>query len=333
MRRTALWQVSDEGPKKLTGSSVRLEEELENWIENAPDLLRAGLTILERQMSVEAGAVDLLALDPEGAWIVVELKRGYVSRATVAQALDYAACVATMPYRLLEQNVNAYLAARGKDDTLRELLGARAGTEALDKDERDVDMFVVGTGRDAGLQRMVGYLSERYGLPISIVTFDVFDTESGERILVRELSEAETEVPDTRRRGTLSIEEICRQADGAGIGDAFRRILEGAKQVGVYPVPWKECIRYAPPGDRRRCLFTVWSSPVSGASKMQIYIYAEGFANSYPVTEPELAEHLGGSGWFYPSLSEVDSFLSGLSTLFARLRREQSNGSEEDPNA
>jgi len=325
--RTALWQVCDDGPRKLAGAAVSLEQQLEDWIARHPDLLQNGLTVVGRQVRVESGTIDLLAIDPQGRWAVIELKRSYVGRDAIAQALDYASCVATMPFEQLEQACDAYLVSTKSQSKLREILINRTGEEMPDDEEREPVIFLAGARRYPGLERIVNYLAERHGVPINVVTFEVFETVSGERILVRELSEAETESAESPRRGTLTVEEILRQADAGGVADGFRRIHDEAQQVGLSPVPWKRCIRYAPPGDRRRCLFTVWSYPV-GPTKMQLYVYAEGFREFYPVTEQEVAEHLGNTGWVFLEPAQVEAFVEGLSSLFA-LIRERRQGQDE----
>ena len=97
MRQMLLWQVTDETPQKLTRGGIDLETHLEDWIERDPSLLQNGLTIVGRQVAVEGGTLDLLALDPQGRWVVIEIKRGRVLRKTIAQALDYAACITRLP--------------------------------------------------------------------------------------------------------------------------------------------------------------------------------------------------------------------------------------------
>jgi RecB family endonuclease NucS len=112
MAKIGLWQVTDERPVKLKTSSFDLEKHLEDWIENDPGLLQSGLTIVARQLHTDSGPLDLLALDPQGQWVVIELKTGMLRRGTIAQALDYAACIAGMPFDDLTEKVNAYLSTK-----------------------------------------------------------------------------------------------------------------------------------------------------------------------------------------------------------------------------
>ena len=89
-----------------------MEQNLEDWIEREPGLLQTGLTIVGRQVGLESGRLDLLALDPQGHWVVIEIKSGDLRREAVAQVLDYASCIATMPHDELRQKVNEYLNQR-----------------------------------------------------------------------------------------------------------------------------------------------------------------------------------------------------------------------------
>ena len=127
MKQIGLWQVRDDGPAKLRPSGVELEAYLEDWIERDPSLLQQGLVIIGRQIAVEGGRLDLLGLDPQGRWAVIEIKSGQIRRETVAQALDYASCVATMGREALHAKVADYLQRHGSSlDALFDEYGVQA---------------------------------------------------------------------------------------------------------------------------------------------------------------------------------------------------------------
>ncbi len=71
MRRVGIWTITPGGPRRLASASLDLEQRLEEWIERDPALLDPDLTIVGRQMRLDAGLLDLLALDPQGRWIVI----------------------------------------------------------------------------------------------------------------------------------------------------------------------------------------------------------------------------------------------------------------------
>jgi len=305
-----LWQVTEDGPKKLNRGGINLEQYLEEWIERDPSLLQGGLTIVGRQIGVEGGTLDLLALDPQGRWVVIEIKRGAIRRDTIAQALDYASSVATMPYDDLSDKVNTYLGTQGTSlEALLEELGAEEETE---HEAKETVMFVVGTGRNPEIERMVDYLSGRFDVPINAVSYEVFEIEGGDPILVRELTESEAKPPS---RPTLTVPEICARADRAGIGDDFRLILEAAKRHGLYARPWKNAVTYTPPFNRNRALLTA-NAWTQADGLLRLYVGSDAFAEFYSVTEETAVSMLGPQGWRIMTTSDVEEFIASLARLF-----------------
>lgn len=323
MRRIGLWHVTDNGPLKLKNSRVDLEKYLEEWIEGDPDLLQTGLKIVGRQVVIEAGRLDLLGLDSQGRWVVIEIKAGTIYRETIAQALDYASCIATLPYDELSRKANAYLETQkriaGNVTSNKELLSERHAEDVADE-SRDVLIFVVGTGRAPGLERMVDYLSGTFDVPISVVSYQVYETSEVEKILVRELTEPETSPPIPVPKQLATVEEICSRADQYGTGREFRAILEAAQKHGLYPRPYKQSIMYTAPANRTRMLFTVWirSNASEGPS---VWIAPDMFAEYYPVTEEEATSILGPRGQRTMNHTDVEAFLENLDRLFERIEQ------------
>jgi len=135
-----------------------------------------------------------------------------------------------MPDGELAQIVNGYLGSRkgAKPSSLEALLEERQAEEEAEDETRDVMIFVVGTGRAPGLERMIKYLSRNFGMPISVVSYEVFEIEGGQRVLARELADLETGPPVQPVKGR-TVEEICAIADRSGLGKDFRSILEAAR--------------------------------------------------------------------------------------------------------
>ena len=75
MNAIGLWQIAEAGPARLVVASVAAERDLEDWIERDPALLERGLVIVGRQLRLEGGPLDLLTLDPQGRWVLIEIKR------------------------------------------------------------------------------------------------------------------------------------------------------------------------------------------------------------------------------------------------------------------
>lgn len=156
MSRVGMWNIISGAPRRIAASTLEFEKDLEDWIEDDPSLLQSDLTIVGRQAHTPAGPLDLIAIDAQGRWTVIEIKRGKVRRDTVAQALDYAACVASMEWSELSARAEECLRGRADEqleDSLR-LLSLQATSEA-----RDIAIIVVGSGKDQGLERIVDFLS------------------------------------------------------------------------------------------------------------------------------------------------------------------------------
>ena len=98
MSKSNAWVIENTGPKKLNESSVELEKNLEAWIEKDPSLVQNGLVILYRQLVLDGGRLDLLALDPQGRMVVIEIKAGFLDNNVITQAFYYVAQIAQMPF-------------------------------------------------------------------------------------------------------------------------------------------------------------------------------------------------------------------------------------------
>ena len=292
MRRVGVWTVTTAGPCRLAAASLDLEQRLEEWIERDPSLLEPGLTIVGRQMRLAAGTLDLLALDPQGRWVVIEIKRDTLRRDTIAQGLDYAACIATMPAAELSHEVDAYLVRMGKPEKLGVLLTERMG-EAAVGDTRDVRVYVVGTGHDAGLERVVSFLSGN-SVDVRAFTFDVFAV-GDERVLIRELTDGESTVTAGSPGFASNPDAILSQAD-ISMAPTLRNLVDVAQRHGLVARLWKHCVMLAPPRHRGCALITVW--PASRPDgRVKVYLSPEMFAEFYPpVTEDQVRAALGHQG-------------------------------------
>ena len=322
MMKVGLWQIGENGPVKIRESQVNIEKDLEDWIEANPSLIRSDLKIVARQLLVEGGYLDLLALDPQGRWVVVEIKRGELRREVVAQVIDYASSLALLEPDELREKTNAYLQAR--DKTIDAMLAERSAEDALDIDGRELVLVIVGTGKAAGLERMTEFLATQYQIPLSVVTFGVFETENGNQILVRELTEPEVEIdmPPPKKRIMLTLEEILEVADSAGVGEDFRAILEVSQKYGLYPRPYKKSIMYTPPFKRNRMLFTVYTENYD--NRIKLWLGPSPFTEFYEITEEKVAQALNvkGDGWQMMDSEQVADFIQGLHALFGKIEKQ-----------
>jgi len=320
----AAWHVTDAlEPKKLAIGAIELEKHLEDWIVRHPALVEHGLTVVQRQLKVEGGFLDLLCVDLQGRATIVEIKRGKLIRETISQAIDYASSIATMPTEQLREHVRGHFGGSVPDDpAVASLLDDSSA------DEREIAVVVVGVGAEPGLDRMIDFLGSRFDFPIRAVTFEVFALPSGERVLIREEREPEqVHAPAT----SSTIDEVVARAGGPDSpnGRRMRVIADAATRNGLHVRPYKWSLMLAPPEKKTRFLFNLfrWSHK----DELAISYSADAIAEFYPVTPPEITTLLGEAHDKVPILDDADAFrwAEGLDALFATVREASNEGGSD----
>ena len=196
MADLGVWTVDGDAPRRVSRSGVGLERNLEDWIANDSTLLADGLTIVGRQVHLDGGPLDLLAIDWRDRWVVIELKRERLYRDALAQALDYASSIAGMD----ASDLDSTCSSRGSRTlAMPRSCPARYGDSWTGRMRGATwRSCSPGSAIDAGLERIVAHLGG-YGVPITIVSFEVFEPEGGPRLLIRAVTEEDTRPP--RRSG------------------------------------------------------------------------------------------------------------------------------------
>lgn len=321
MNTIGLWQITPNGPARLAAARVGRERDLEEWIERDPTVLEAGLVVVGRQIRLEGGPLDLLALDPQGRWVLIEIKRERLRREVVAQAIDYASCLHRLDPEALRLQCDTYLKATGPGATLGELLAERGQSLDLTADEREVVIYLVGTSVDPHLERMVSYLEQRANLAVRMVTFAPFEDASGGFFLARTIHEHTVAVVPGQRQATSSApppDEVLGLADSNGVGAPVRALHAAAVEAGLAVRTYARSIMFAPPANRTRCLFVVWvegKERQAGAAKM--FLEAEAFEQFYGVPLAETEAALGGSGYRMIDAAGAEAFGQKLRRLMA----------------
>jgi len=316
MTKIGLWQIYDGQLERVKESTLEFEKNLEEWIEEDPTLIRSGLVIVGRQINLEGGRLDLLAIDPQGCWTIVEIKKGLLHRETIAQVIDYASCIATMPCDVLREKIEPYLKKKGLN--LDSILEERGAAFALEPEKRELALVIVGIGRAAGIDRITQFLGDRYNLPITVVDFDIFALEDQKQILSREIKEIEISEISRARIPKATLESVLALADQNGTLPIMRKCIDIAEQLDLYPRPWPGCIMFAPPNNRTRALFTTWVKPENGKTK--IWVGNKPFSEFYPISEENVKSHIGPEGFQYRSEKEMDNFFQGLNSLFQKVK-------------
>ena len=317
MNKIGLWDLENGKPKRLKESSIQFEQNLEDWIVSDPSFLREGLTIIGRQLVVSGGKIDLLALEPNGRLIIIEIKRGMLRRKTIAQIIDYAASIDSMSDDELKNKINDYL--QSQNLSLEEVFNHINIDDVCNKETRDILLFVVGSTKEPGLERMIEYLSDKFNMPISTITFDIFTQENGKKIIAREISEPFENLKTVINNNVF--EELEKYAKEVNTFKVIESLINFSKNNNVFARFYKKSIMITPQNNRTRMLFTVWAKPVN--NKIKIYFSPKTISEFYPIDEQEIIDQGFNEGYLDLDLNNVDSFISKTDNLFKMISRKE----------
>jgi hypothetical protein len=176
----AIWRVAP-NPELLVESSLPSEQLLEEMIVAAPKIISDEWMFIGRQEDTGfGGRIDLLAIAPDGALVLIELKRNKTPREVVAQALDYAGWVEGLKSEDIDAIYRRFASGRSLKDDFRHRFGSALDEENLNQSHQIV---VVAAKLDDSTERIVAYLNDR-DVPINVLCFQVF-TNGSEQLLSR----------------------------------------------------------------------------------------------------------------------------------------------------
>ncbi len=184
----AIWKITDEGPKELPQTELPrekvLEEDLEEWIEKEPIILGEPLLLIGRQVMIPEvkDRLDLLAVDPQGNAVVIELKRGKLNTPVDTQALRYASYISKWGFEDFENQARSYLGKAGDEDfnfnQIYETFCNEAGVEDPPDLNADQRIIIVGSEVKDKLGSVALWLSE-HNIDIKVIEVDVFKDDQG----------------------------------------------------------------------------------------------------------------------------------------------------------
>jgi hypothetical protein len=199
-----VWQIINETLEPIETSMVeekRLEKDLENWIKTHPEILGENILVIGEQVSTSGGVIDFLGIDKEtGDLIIIELKRDRLGRDALAQAIDYASEVASWTEEDINERINKKL-----ELIIDENLNLEDSNINLNQNQK---ILLVGFSMEDRLQRMIDWLSEKYGMSINAVLLKYVKTKNGEELIARTMvipEEIEKERAE-RQRGQIKIQ-------------------------------------------------------------------------------------------------------------------------------
>jgi hypothetical protein len=195
------------------------------------------------------GRIDLLAVAPDGALILIELKRDRTPREVLAQALDYASWVDRLTSEDIAAIYRRFAQGRSLAPDFRERFGQELDEDSLNEGHQ---IIIVAASLDDSSERIVAYLSQR-DIPINVLCFQVF-THGSEQFLSRSwlLDPVRTQVsvgpkPDT-------AQEPWNGEFYAAFGHHERRSWSDAVQFGFISAGsgawYTRTLQLLNPGDR-----------------------------------------------------------------------------------
>lgn len=224
-----LWKANGSALTRLSKSALTNEELLRSWIVADPDLLGRDLLIIGREViTASRGRIDLLAIDSDGVLHVIELKRNMTPREVVAQALDYASCVADLTAEQVDEICRAF---RHLD--LPTAFQDKFAT-ALPELNGEHSITIVAPALDDSSERIVRYLSEHHGLNINALFFSVFG-DGDKQFIGRSWLIDPQEVARSEAR-------VARRAQGEWSGYWFVNVGEDPAVPSLRS--WNDCLRY-----------------------------------------------------------------------------------------
>lgn len=168
--RNAIWIVGPQ-PTALVETRLATEKALEDMIVASPRILSDEWMLIGRQEQTGSGGIiDLLAVAPDGALVLIELKRDRTPREVVAQAIDYAVWVEDLKAEDVAAIYGRFAPGKDLAAEFKACFGATLDEDALNSSHQIV---IVAASLDASSERIVGYLNRR-DIAINVLCFQVF---------------------------------------------------------------------------------------------------------------------------------------------------------------
>ncbi len=232
---TRMWEIDGPDLKPTSTASLDTEDVLQEWLQEDIGIIDDDLLVVGKEVTTDLGdRLDLLAIDPAGQLVVIELKKDQTPRDVVAQVLGYTAWVSNLSYEQLENITRDYL-----DCSLADAFEERFDDELPDLINEAQRMIVVAAGLDAHVERSLRYLSEEWGVDINAVFFRCFESQDGRQWLVRSWLEEPAEVERrtrTSRGWTAStMDELREMAERNGAEGVWDLMLTQAEKWGLSP--------------------------------------------------------------------------------------------------
>jgi len=329
-----LWRIDDQRPVPIPKQKLDLESRLEEWLRHDISLISTDLLVIGQQVETAYGGfIDLLALDPVGNLVILELKRDKTPRDIVAQALDYASWVQDLGHESISEHTNRFLKGKTLEQAFREKFHTDL-PEVLNERHR---MYIVASSIDSATERIVKYLSETHDVDINIATFTYFKTEQGE-LLGRSLLLDETEVQTraeskSKRNPPRSWEELRGLAEQSGIVELYDKALSNLRPLfdGMNRTLSNIAfIGYMGESKARNVILSIYPGESTSAKGLAIKFYLDRLCEYFSLSKEQITSLLGSqareakiydpnyySTWFFNT-----ELMAALTDLLETARRE-----------
>jgi hypothetical protein len=196
--KQAIWSVG-QNPKPLSSSELSSEKILEDMIENDISILSDNWMLIGRQEQTPFGGItDLIAIDPNGDLVLIELKRHKTPREIVAQSLDYASWVEQLSTDKVAQIYLRYSNGGSLSEAFRHRFDTELDEESLNSSHQ---IILVAAELDDATERIIRYLNDR-DIAINVIFFQVFqqgDTQLLSRAWYIDPGETQVNVTSTSK--------------------------------------------------------------------------------------------------------------------------------------
>jgi hypothetical protein len=187
----SFWKITTNNkPEKVATTKLKnehiLEKHLEDWIENSSDILGEALLIIGRQIIIPEvkDRLDLLALDPNGNAVIIELKRGKMKDPVDMQALRYASYISKWEFSDFENQAKSYL-ANGEEFNFNEHFEnfcMKAGVDEIPDINSNQRIIIAGSEVKDKLGSVALWLFE-HSIDIKVIEIDSF--KEGDTLLIQ----------------------------------------------------------------------------------------------------------------------------------------------------
>lgn len=275
-----VWQISNNQITPAEENSLaaeHLENELENWIVQVPDILGEDLLVIGRQRDIpNIGRLDLLTVNAKGELAIIELKRDLAPREAVAQALDYASWLDKSSETEILEIAEDYL-KRPLEVVFSERFGVSEMPAIAPQNHR---IILVASRLDASAERVINYLAQRYSVNINAIFFRYAKLQNGSEILARSVLVAESVIQQgkgPRRKIPLSdLMAVASTRKVTNLVESFRTISTVGEYAGEeVATTYGGSLRY-------------WRKNMSGAGKMVFGVNVSGRRRSTPLSELDI---------------------------------------------